>query len=85
MIIKPNIYMIQKLFIVLILQSQALNWKDKENSSVESFSFLWDLFKKYYLPHAFEDFSYETSIYKCDLGNMLFSVYTFFYLLLIFG
>ncbi|XP_078483616.1 ral GTPase-activating protein subunit alpha-1 isoform X2 [Ciona intestinalis] len=59
-------YFLDSVLEFMVLKSQALRWKE-ERMKIECFSFLWDLFKEYYLPHAFTDFNFNTSIYNTAL------------------
>uniref|UniRef100_H2Z705 Rap-GAP domain-containing protein n=1 Tax=Ciona savignyi TaxID=51511 RepID=H2Z705_CIOSA len=59
-------YFLDSLLEFMVLKSEALRWKN-DRMETECFSFLWDLFKEYYLPHAFTDFNFNTSIYNTTL------------------
>nr|CAB3265418.1 ral GTPase-activating protein subunit alpha-1 [Phallusia mammillata] len=48
----------------MVLKSHALQWKQEHKMAKQCFSFLWNLFKENYLPHAFPDFDHSTSIYN---------------------
>ncbi|XP_041069875.1 ral GTPase-activating protein subunit alpha-1 isoform X5 [Carcharodon carcharias] len=51
---------------LLKYMAKGLEWKDKENQE-KGFSFLFENFKKYYLPHIFPNFSKETSLFNPTL------------------
>uniref|UniRef100_A0A3P9HWR6 Ral GTPase activating protein, alpha subunit 1 (catalytic) n=1 Tax=Oryzias latipes TaxID=8090 RepID=A0A3P9HWR6_ORYLA len=44
-------------------QAKSLEWRCKENHE-RGFSFLFDHFRKFYLPHIFPNFAMETSLYN---------------------
>ncbi|XP_043553758.1 ral GTPase-activating protein subunit alpha-1 isoform X2 [Chiloscyllium plagiosum] len=48
---------------LLKYMAKGLEWKDKENQE-KGFAFLFENFKKYYLPHIFPNFSKETSLFN---------------------
>ncbi|XP_076803617.1 ral GTPase-activating protein subunit alpha-1-like isoform X2 [Clavelina lepadiformis] len=60
-------YFLDALLEFMVLKSRVLRWKDKSKMTTKSFSFLWDLFKENYLPHAFPEFNLDTNIYSSNL------------------
>ena len=48
-------------------KAKSLEWRCKENHE-RGFNFLFDHFRKFYLPHIFPNFSMETSLYQPLLG-----------------
>ncbi|XP_078262693.1 ral GTPase-activating protein subunit alpha-1 isoform X10 [Rhinoraja longicauda] len=48
---------------LLKYMAKGLEWKDKGNQE-KGFAFLFANFKKYYLPHIFPNFSWETSLFN---------------------
>ncbi|XP_078418896.1 ral GTPase-activating protein subunit alpha-1 isoform X6 [Cetorhinus maximus] len=59
-------YFLDALLKYMVIQAKGLEWKDKENQE-KGFSFLFENFKKYYLPHIFPNFSKETSLFNPTL------------------
>ncbi|XP_043930063.1 ral GTPase-activating protein subunit alpha-1 isoform X1 [Protopterus annectens] len=55
-------YFLEALLKYMVIQAKSLEWKNKENHE-KGFAFLFMLFKKYYLPHMFPNFSKEMSLY----------------------
>uniref|UniRef100_A0A8C4T397 Ral GTPase activating protein catalytic subunit alpha 2 n=1 Tax=Erpetoichthys calabaricus TaxID=27687 RepID=A0A8C4T397_ERPCA len=47
----------------MVIQASGLEWRSKENEDT-GFIFLFTLFKKYYLPHLFPNFTKFTNLYK---------------------
>ncbi|XP_043553761.1 ral GTPase-activating protein subunit alpha-1 isoform X5 [Chiloscyllium plagiosum] len=56
-------YFLDALLKYMVIQAKGLEWKDKENQE-KGFAFLFENFKKYYLPHIFPNFSKETSLFN---------------------
>ncbi|XP_066513820.1 ral GTPase-activating protein subunit alpha-1 [Hoplias malabaricus] len=55
-------YFLEALLKYMVNQAKSLEWRCKENHE-KGFAFLFTIFKKYYLPHIFPNFSKETSLY----------------------
>ncbi|XP_078262687.1 ral GTPase-activating protein subunit alpha-1 isoform X5 [Rhinoraja longicauda] len=56
-------YFLDALLKYMVIQAKGLEWKDKGNQE-KGFAFLFANFKKYYLPHIFPNFSWETSLFN---------------------
>ncbi|TNM95632.1 hypothetical protein fugu_016715 [Takifugu bimaculatus] len=56
-------YILETLLKYMVIQASSLEWKNKENQDT-GFRFLFNLFKKYYLPHLFPSFPKLTNLYK---------------------
>ncbi|XP_077967931.1 ral GTPase-activating protein subunit alpha-1-like isoform X5 [Styela clava] len=52
----------------MVVEACKLQWKDRPKMETVCFSFLWNMFKKYYLPHIFDDFHFDTSVYQPNLS-----------------
>ncbi|XP_003471935.2 ral GTPase-activating protein subunit alpha-1 isoform X6 [Cavia porcellus] len=55
-------YFLEALLKYIVIQVKSLEWKNKENQE-RGFSFLFSLFKKYYLPYIFPNICKENSLY----------------------
>ncbi|XP_040303782.1 ral GTPase-activating protein subunit alpha-2 isoform X2 [Herpailurus yagouaroundi] len=64
-------FFLQILLKYMVIQAASLEWKNKENQDT-GFTFLFTLFRKYYLPHLFPTFTKLTNIYKpvLDIPHM---------------
>uniref|UniRef100_A0A8C4ZPT3 Ral GTPase activating protein catalytic subunit alpha 1 n=1 Tax=Gadus morhua TaxID=8049 RepID=A0A8C4ZPT3_GADMO len=56
-------YFLEALLKYMVNQAKSLEWRCKENHE-RGFNFLFDHFRKFYLPHIFPNFSMETSLYQ---------------------
>uniref|UniRef100_A0A3P9MF11 Ral GTPase activating protein, alpha subunit 1 (catalytic) n=1 Tax=Oryzias latipes TaxID=8090 RepID=A0A3P9MF11_ORYLA len=56
-------YFLEALLKYMVNQAKSLEWRCKENHE-RGFSFLFDHFRKFYLPHIFPNFAMETSLYN---------------------
>ncbi|XP_067336151.1 ral GTPase-activating protein subunit alpha-2 isoform X3 [Channa argus] len=56
-------FILDTLLKYMVIQASSLEWKNKENQDT-GFRFLFNLFKKYYLPHIFPSFTKLTNLYK---------------------
>uniref|UniRef100_A0A3B3DFU3 Ral GTPase activating protein catalytic subunit alpha 1 n=1 Tax=Oryzias melastigma TaxID=30732 RepID=A0A3B3DFU3_ORYME len=56
-------YFLEALLKYMVNQAKSLEWRCKENHE-RGFSFLFDHFRKFYLPHIFPNFAMETSLYS---------------------
>lgn len=56
-------YFLETLLKYMVIQASSLEWRNKENEET-GFRFLFNLFKKYYLPHLFPSFTKLTNLYK---------------------
>ncbi|XP_075452355.1 ral GTPase-activating protein subunit alpha-2 isoform X4 [Ascaphus truei] len=56
-------FFLQILLKYMVLQAASLSWRNKENEDT-GFTFLFNLFRKYYLHHLFPSFTKLTNLYK---------------------
>ncbi|XP_059477062.1 ral GTPase-activating protein subunit alpha-1 isoform X2 [Neocloeon triangulifer] len=52
---------------LMVSQVTRIEWRDRYSHQHQCFSFLLEMFKKFYLPHIFPNFLYSTSLYKVNL------------------
>ncbi|XP_072030810.1 ral GTPase-activating protein subunit alpha-1-like [Amphiura filiformis] len=55
--------MLEKLLELTVSQGIRMEWQNSKRTR-DGFIFLLDKFRKYYMPHIFPEFSYDTSLYK---------------------
>lgn len=60
----PMKYFLEALLEFMVTQVSRVEWRDKFYKQHKCFTFLFERFKQYYLPHIFPTFSYDTSLYK---------------------
>lgn len=67
----PSKFYLEALLEHMVNSVVRLEWYDKASHHHRCFQFLLEQFKKYYLPKLCPNFSYETSLYKPNLGRLL--------------
>ncbi|XP_075222670.1 putative Rho GTPase-activating protein CG5521 [Lycorma delicatula] len=73
----PMKYFLEALLEFMVTQVSRVEWRDKFYKQHKCFTFLFERFKQYYLPHIFPTFSYDTSLYVpiLDLPTLRSSSY----------
>ncbi|XP_049857449.1 probable Rho GTPase-activating protein CG5521 isoform X1 [Schistocerca gregaria] len=60
----PTRFFLDALLEFMVSQVTKVEWRDRVNRQHKCFTFLFERFKQYYLPHIFPEFSHMTSLYK---------------------
>lgn len=68
----PTVTFLEFLMEYMVTQATKIQWSEaQDDNHHRCFEFLFEKFKKHFLPHIFPDFCYSNSIYKPNLGEII--------------